>query len=109
MIVIIAPKLREPPQRVHLLIPLPPEQRGFPIRNEFKVLMINPYDDKSSWNRGMYLFGGYAEIPCLCSSWAGWAGAAVVLRCGGRFVPLPALADVAGAPRGNPLTAPPGL
>jgi hypothetical protein len=40
---------------------------------------------------------------CLCSSWAGCAGAAVALRRGGRLVPLPALADAAGAPRGNPL------
>jgi len=44
-----------------------------------------------------------------CSSWVGCAGAAVALRCGGCLVPLPALTDVAGDPRGTRLTAPPGL
>ena len=49
--------------KVYLLIPLPHEQRVFPICNEFKVLMINSHDDESSRKREMYLFGGYAEIP----------------------------------------------
>jgi len=46
-------------------------KRIFPIGNEFKVLMINPHADEISRQPGMYLFGGYAEIPvfkCLCEN-----------------------------------------
>ena len=71
-----------------------PCKRSFPIGNDSKALMINPNADESSRQPGMYLFGGYAEIPILGKGYSGKRANALArsvsqweeLRAGERWI-----------------------